>query len=347
MRHLLEPYLVNDPFGDPLLYVDLHDEQRALLFDLGDLAVLPPRKLLRISHIFVTHTHMDHFAGFDQLLRVVLGRKKRIALLGGPGFVDQVEHKLRAYTWNVVYRYAVDLVLDVREVDLDGSGRQASFCSRTAFAREQAADFQWDGDVLHDEALLRVRGRFVDHEMPCLALTVEEKARPRVAKNRLSAMGVTTGAWLRELKIALMSGAPGATPIRVHWRDRAGEHEMTRTVAELAPVMLDVSEGRRIGYVTDLCFNVSNLDAIASLLPDVDQLFIESVFLHEDRAHAKRKNHLTARQAGCIARMVRARSVVPFHFSPRYRQRQGELQAELQETLTGLLPAASAARDGA
>ena len=74
MRHLLEPYLVNDPFGDPLLYVDLHDEQRALLFDLGDLAVLPPRKLLRISHIFVTHTHMDHFAGFDQLLRVVLVR---------------------------------------------------------------------------------------------------------------------------------------------------------------------------------------------------------------------------------------------------------------------------------
>ena len=29
MRHLLEPYLVNDPFGDPLLYVDLHDERIA------------------------------------------------------------------------------------------------------------------------------------------------------------------------------------------------------------------------------------------------------------------------------------------------------------------------------
>ena len=24
---------------------------------------LPPRKLLRISHVFVSHTHMDHFAG--------------------------------------------------------------------------------------------------------------------------------------------------------------------------------------------------------------------------------------------------------------------------------------------
>jgi hypothetical protein len=33
---------------------------------------LAPRKLLRISDVLVTHRHMDHFAGFDQLLRVIL-----------------------------------------------------------------------------------------------------------------------------------------------------------------------------------------------------------------------------------------------------------------------------------
>src|SRR5512137_728783 len=133
MRHLFEARLVNDPFGDPGLYVDLRDERRALLFDLGDIAVLPPRKLLRLSHVFVSHTHMDHFVGFDTLLRVVLGRKTALSLLGGPGFVAQVEHKLRAYTWNVVHRYAVPLQLAVREFAPDGHGRQACFSSRDGF----------------------------------------------------------------------------------------------------------------------------------------------------------------------------------------------------------------------
>ena len=75
MRGIFEPRLVNDAFGDPGLYVDFRDERRALLFDLGNITGLPPRKLMRLSHVFVTHTHMDHFAGFDHLLRVVLGRK--------------------------------------------------------------------------------------------------------------------------------------------------------------------------------------------------------------------------------------------------------------------------------
>ena len=112
MRCLFEPRLVNEAFGEPGLYVDFRDERRALLFDLGDIRVLPPRKLMRLSHVFVTHAHMDHFAGFDHLLAVTLGRKSRLVLFGGPNFVDQIEHKLRAHTWNVVYRYD-ELVLDV------------------------------------------------------------------------------------------------------------------------------------------------------------------------------------------------------------------------------------------
>ena len=132
MHSLFEPRLVNDAFGDPTLYVDFRDERRALLFDLGDISVLPPRKLMRLSHVFVTHTHMDHFSGFDQLLRVVLGRKTRVVLFGGPDFVAQVEHKLRAYTWNVVHRYEVEFVIEVREIGVDGRGQSARFSSRAA-----------------------------------------------------------------------------------------------------------------------------------------------------------------------------------------------------------------------
>jgi ribonuclease Z len=164
MRLLCEPRLVNDACGDPGLYGDFRDERRALLFDLGDITVLPPRMLMRLSHVFVTHAHMDHFSGFDHLLRVVLGRKVAVVLSGGPDFIAQVEHKLRAYTWNVVHRYEVELVLEVREIGTDGRGRRASFSSRRRFEREPGAPFDVADDVLHDEATFRVRGRFVDHE---------------------------------------------------------------------------------------------------------------------------------------------------------------------------------------
>ena len=334
MRPLFEPRLVNGAFGDPGLYVDFLDERRAVLFDLGDVSALPPRKLIRLTHVFVSHAHMDHFAGFDHLLRVVLGRKERLALVGGPGFVSRVEHKLRAYEWNVVHRYEPPLVIDVRELRPDGAGSRAFFSSRHQFAREDAGDWRPDGDVLHEEATFRVRGCFVDHELPCLAYALEEKAQFKVARDRLAALGISTGPWLRELKQAVLTGAPDTTPIQVRWRDRGGEHEATRQVRELREVVLDLVPGRRIGYVTDLRFTEANLDALSRLLDGVDQLFIESVFLDHDSEHASRKNHLTARQAGEIARRLAARTVVPFHFSPRYEGREAALVAELHAART-------------
>ena len=329
MRWLFEARPVNDTFGDPGLYVDFRDERRALLVDLGDISSLPPRKLMRLSHVFVTHTHMDHFSGFDHFLRVVLGRKAGVVLFGGPQFAAQVEHKLLAYTWNVVHRYEVELVIDVCEIGTDGRGQRARFSSRTGFAREPRASFELGDDVLHEEDTFRVRGRFVDHDIPCLAYAIEEKAHVNVAKDRLAALGLSTGAWLRELKHAVLTGAAGTTPIEVQWRDRNGDHAMTRPVSELRHLVLDIVPGQRIGYVTDLRYTEANVETLAQLLAGVDMLFIESVFLDEDADHAARKNHLTARQAGLIARRVGAKAVTPFHFSPRYQDRSSALIAEM------------------
>jgi ribonuclease Z len=330
MHALFNPWLVNDAFGDPGLYVDFCDERRALLFDLGDIARLRPGQLMRLSHVFVTHTHMDHFSGFDHLLRVMLGRKAGIVMFGEPNFLIQVEHKLSAYTWNVVHRYEGELVIDAREIGVDGGGQRALFSSRRRFAREAGPSFERSDDVVHNEATFRVRGRFVDHDIACVAYVIEEKARVNVAKDRLAALGVSTGAWLRELKHAVLTGAPDEAPIQVRWRDRHGEHAMTRQVGELRHLILDIVPGQRIGYVTDLRYTEPNVETLSQLMHDVDLLFIESVFLDEDKAHGLRKNHLTARQAGLIARRIGARAVVPFHFSPRYEGRSAALIAEVQ-----------------
>ena len=96
--------LINGRTGDPALYIETLFEQRAILFDLGDITSLSPRKIRRLEHVFVSHAHIDHFFGFDRLLRVLVGRDKQINLYGPAGFVGRVHHKLQAYLWNLVDR---------------------------------------------------------------------------------------------------------------------------------------------------------------------------------------------------------------------------------------------------
>ena len=117
MRPVLKPSLVNGRYGDPALYIEAMFERRAFMLDLGDITPLRPRKLLRLEHIFVSHTHIDHFVGFDRLLRVLVGRDTKINLYGPAGFIDQVGHKLQAYCWNLANRYLSDLIFVVTEID--------------------------------------------------------------------------------------------------------------------------------------------------------------------------------------------------------------------------------------
>jgi ribonuclease Z len=330
MRTTFDPHLVDPTANEPGLVVDVRDERRALLFDIGEIGALSARQLLRVSHVFVTHTHMDHFAGFDHLLALGLGRMRHLVLWGGPRFVDQLEHKLRAYTWNVVHRYEVPMTIEAHALEDDGTRTHARFESTAAFARRDAPAPSAPAQApLHDEPLFSVRARIVDHEMPVLAFALEEKAQVRVAADRIQAMGLATGAWLRTLKAAVLAGAPDETPIDLAWVDAQGAHLDRRTVGELRPLVLDTVAGRRIGYVTDLRFTQANVAQLEALLADVDLLYIESVFAQSESEHARRKNHLTARQAGEIARRLRARKVVPFHFSPRYRGGEHLLRAEL------------------
>src|ERR1700745_585566 len=156
MTWLVQPSLVNEPFSDPGLFIDFRFGRRALLFDLGDLTPLSPRQLLRVNHCFVTHTHMDHFAGFDRLLRVCLHRTTPLHLIGPPEFADRVEHKLMAYTLNLLDEDSVDFVIVVSEFNGDGFGRMCEFRAREAFRRRHISPVSRSSDLLLDEEEFRI-----------------------------------------------------------------------------------------------------------------------------------------------------------------------------------------------
>jgi ribonuclease Z len=318
MRALVSPELVNGVFGDPVLYLDFRDEKRALLFDVGDVGALPPKRILRLSDVFVSHAHMDHFAGLDRLVRVSLGRGALLRLYGPPGFLERVEHKLSAYSWNLAERYPGDFALLAHELAPEGDVRRARFASKSNFAREVLPGARAADGVLLDEPRFRVRAAFFDHGIPCLGFALEEKAQVNVWKNRLAEMGLEAGPWLNELKRAVAADLPDDTRIR-GW-----------PLGELKARALGIAPGQKLCYITDIRYHAENEARAARLAAHADRLYIESVFLSAEAAHAERKFHLTAQQAGRIARAAGAKAVTAFHFSPRYRGREAELVAELE-----------------
>lgn len=326
MRPVLHPSLVNGRGGDPLLYVDVMFERRALLFDMGELSALPPRKLLRISDVFVSHAHMDHFIGFDRWLRVLVGRGRRVRLFGPEGFIDRVGARLAGYSWNLVQNYAEDLVLDVHEVRGGGAGRRACFRCRNRFCREREGAVRFDGGVLRDEPMLQVRCTVLDHGIPCLGFRLQESRHVNVWKDRLAAMGLATGPWLRELKRAVLAGAPDDTPVSAP--ERSGNGTRALTLGELRGRILKIAPGMALAWVVDSAWTPGNVARITELAAGVDVLYIESVFLEADAARGRERAHLTARQAGEIARRAGAGRIEPMHFSPRYGPETARLERE-------------------
>jgi ribonuclease Z len=334
MKPLFHPSLVNDPFDDPGLYIDFLFEKRAILFDLGDLHLLPPRKILRLSHVFVSHTHMDHFSGLDWVVRILLARDKRLHLFGPPGFIDRVEHRLASYTWNLVENYPVDFTIIAREFDGEEL-RSARFRCRNRFTREQEAVTPASDGVLLDDETFRIRAVVLDHRIPCLAFTLEEKNHLNIMKNRLLEQGLPVGPWLTELKMAVLRGDPYQRPFRVWWREGGVVQERFLELGFLRKEILRIVPGQKITYVTDVVCSAENISRIREFAAGSDYLFIEAMFLQEDEKRAQEKYHLTARQAGSLARKAGVARVIPFHFSPKYTGQGDELRREVEDAFRG------------
>ena len=327
MTPLLHPELINDPFGDPGVYVDFLHERRALLLDLGDLGAMSSRKLLRVTHAFVSHTHMDHFCGFDRLLRVLLGRPKRIHVTGPAGFIGKLEHKLGAYTWNLAGESAADLCIDAHEFAGDRlqTTRFRFSCGFTG--KVMPVRTVTDGVIL-DESNLVICAVQLDHRIPCLAFSVEEKKHFNVWRNEVAEMGLGVGPWLRDLKQAVMRGDPDDTELTARWRENGITREAIQPLHMLRKRLLKITPGQKVSYVTDAGHTPDNVKKIIDLVDRSDLLFIESPFLHEDADIAERKMHLTASQAGEIARRAQVRRFEQFHFSLRYEGQSERLRQE-------------------
>ena len=315
------PRLINGPFEDPALFIGFHYERRALIFDLGRLDRLSVREILKLSDVFVSHTHIDHFIGFDHLLRCSLNRDQPLRLFGPKGIIDNVRGKLTGYTWNLIRDYPLSLtVYEVDRLTL----RKAEFKAVHDFRLKEEGQSPFSGTLV-EEPSFRVRAAILDHQIPCLAFSLEEGNRLNIKGDVLEDMGLHSGPWLDDFKRMLRQDRPSTTPLAAPTRS-GGTKELT--LQEWRDLLVLERKGQKIVYVVDSCYSEANIGQIVSLAQGADLFYCESTFLEADADKAEQRSHLTATQAGALARQARVKRFIPCHFSRRYESEPDRLQEE-------------------
>ncbi|OGW16290.1 MAG: hypothetical protein A2035_00850 [Nitrospirae bacterium GWA2_42_11] len=314
MKPLLIPSLINGPFEDPGIYIEIKWEKRSLLFDLGDISLLGPAKLVKVSDVFISHTHMDHFVGFDYLLRLILRREKGLSLFGPPGIINNIEGKLNGYTWNLTEGYP--FTIHAAEIHRDEI-RMADFSAKDGFKRHDISIKPFTGSILEEE-MFTIFTSHLDHMIPSLGFALKERFHININKDKLNAMNLTVGPWLRRFKQALWDGKPEDEIFTIGPEEVGISTARAFSLGELKDSIATISGGQKISYIVDAIYSPENEEKIILLAKDSDVMYCEAAYLDKDTDLASERYHLTARQAGEIARKACAKDLVIFHFSPRY-----------------------------
>jgi ribonuclease Z len=212
---LFQARLVNGTSGDPALYIDFEFRRRALMFDLGDITTLAPRHVLRVTDIFVSHAHMDHFIGFDRILRLMLGRTRRLRLYGPtwvPGSCDPPGTRLYLESGGELPGRAGHRGC---RAGSRWHGAQGSIPLTEPLRAHGARSYGGSRGRIAGRGGFPCACRALDHSIPCLGFALDEKARLSVWKNRLDELGLPTGPWLTELKRLARRDAPDDTPLTI------------------------------------------------------------------------------------------------------------------------------------
>ncbi len=334
MRRAFHAKLINGPLGDPGLFIQFLLERRAILFDVGDVHNLSVRDILKISHIFISHTHVDHFIGFDGLIRHYVGRDKRISIYGPDGFLNHLEARLKGYSWNLVGEFENDFFIEGIEIKDNRMTRRFYSCKKS-FIPEKESEERFSGIIMKNSSFHIEAERF-DHRIPCMGFSLKERFHININKEALREMELPVGPWINRFKKSLYEGASRDSDFVVTWEEKGKVvKEKVFNLGDLERRISTITPGTKITYITDIRRTQDNIERAVRFAKGSDHLFIEAVFLYKDREMAKKKGHLTAHDAGLIAREAGVKKLTVFHFSPRYSEDMSRLEKEAMDAFKG------------
>ena len=95
---------------------------------------------------------------------------------------------------------------------------KASFRAIDKFKLTNKKEVELQDGVILEDPSVKVRAVILEHRVPCLGFCLEEKLHVNINKDRLEEMQVVEGAWLNELKQAVLKEEPDAYSIDVPFK---------------------------------------------------------------------------------------------------------------------------------
>jgi len=312
--------VLGQPFADNAMYATVEPGQRIhrLLFDCGMncLDGLRHSDIMAIDHLFFSHFHIDHIAGFDLFLRLNYARESKPVRIWGPeGAIDIIHHRLQGYTWDRVTDLPGEWIIS--EISGD-TIRTVHMQTSEAFRKRHTLNEQaFDGTLLNTSDF-SVQVKILEHRTPSLAYKISEPPQYRIVKKRLVDMGLTPGAWLEMVKDLSFGDTK---PITIN----GDEYRL----GQLRENLLFREEGDTLVYMTDCIFPTNSRESVLSFLEGCDTVVCESTYRTAHQSLAEKNYHLTAEQAASLARDAGIQQLILFHISDRYTE--SGLQPSLDE----------------
>lgn len=329
MPSFCQTTFVNGISGDPAVFGFCPRSGQAIMFDLGSLRRLPAKLRLKVRTVLVSHTHVDHFIGFDELLRVNIPHHRCIDIVGPQGITRNVFGKLTGYTWNLLT--AGQIRFKVTELCEDQKVRTSLLENSNGFepqlVSEREAEAQPLIELLKTDDGLQIGAVPLDHGCVSLAFLVKAPTSYPVDIERVKELGLEPGAWIRDLQTQCQLPAPP------NQFDIAGT---TYMFSELAQKILKKPITESIAYITDVMFSLEACEAVRSAFDKPSLLICESSYAEQDRQRAFRKKHLTSKQAALFAAAARAEELRCFHVSKIYAGNVDRIIAESREHFSRL-----------
>ncbi|UOX33369.1 peptidase [Flavobacterium sediminilitoris] len=268
------------------------------IVDCGEASMLSVKDCMNTRAIFISHTHIDHFINFDQIMRHQVGCKERIVICGPKNIALQVQAKLRSFTWNLVEEDAI--LYEIREI-----------ISENKIKVYEMKPAQWeltpleDRDSLYQDERLLVNYTILDHKTDVIAYHFKDNDKINIA---ISETSYKPGKWINELKNAYIN------------KDRNCEIEIDQVKysAQSLFYLLQVEKGNTLGVILDHAAHEENHNKIRNLFNDCDTVLIETFYKDEDKEKAILNFHSYASQSGEVMRKSNVKKAVPIHFSRKY-----------------------------
>jgi ribonuclease Z len=316
-RTISELRLVNGSTGDPVLFIDYPGKDDAFLFDSGELGGLDLKRLADLEAVFITHHHIDHFVGFDRIIRANLDRDKDLHIYGPVGTIPRLYARIKSYE---IQHFAFQKVrFHVHELLPPGRQRLAILECSKKFPEPEVAETAWKEPIAYEHADVMVEAAPTDHTAPGLAYALVERTGYHPDPARLATGILRPGPWVPAVLEKLRAGEPPGTVLEID----GGRFTLGALEWYFAK-----SRGSRVAYVTDTAWSDAVRPGLLRLANRAQRLYCDCYYAAAQIKEANRHRHMTATQAAEFAAAAKVEQLILMHFGPRYAGRYQELVDE-------------------